>query len=97
MKLVIHAPTPAALEHARNNAANALKAAPDTEVCLILNAGAVAAALSTPHPMDSHTLLCRITLDRMELELRAPLTVTEGPAVLEIAKRQQEGWIYIRA
>ena len=97
MKLVIHAPTPNALERARNNAANALKAAPDTEVCLILNAGAVAAALYTPHPMDAYSVLCRITVERMGLEWQAPLTLTDGPAVLEIAHRQQESWIYIRA
>lgn len=97
MKLVIHAPTPTALERARNNAANALVAAPDTEVCLILNAGAVPAAIAAPHPVDAQSLLCRITVARMGLDTRAPFTLTEGPAVLEIAKRQEGGWIYIRA
>ena len=97
LKVLLHAPTPAALERARNNAANLTRAAPDAQVRIVANAQAVAAALDAPHAVDPLTWVCSITLARTGRESRPPLQSTPGPAVLEIARLQQQGWLYIRA
>ncbi|WP_240475680.1 hypothetical protein [Herbaspirillum rhizosphaerae] len=96
MRLLIHAPTATALERARRNLANLLKLAPDAQVELVINAGAVAAALSQPDPLDGHLRVCRNTLTANQLT--APEGVEVVPAaVLHIARRQAEGWAYMRA
>jgi len=96
VRLLIHAPTPGALERARRNLANLLKVAPDAEVELVANATAVAAALEHPHPLDAHLRLCRNTLENNALT--APPHIAAVPAaVLYIAQRQAQGWAYMRA
>ncbi len=96
LRLLIHAPTATALERARRNLANLLKLAPDAQVELVINAGAVAAALSQPDPLDGHLRVCRNTLTANQLT--APEGVEVVPAaVLHIARRQAEGWAYMRA
>lgn len=98
LKVILHAPTAAALERARNSAGNLRHAAPSADVRIIANAQAVAAALdAAPHDQDGVTWLCPHTLGRLNRECRAPLQLLDGPAVLEIAQRQQNGWAYIRA
>lgn len=98
LKVILHAPTPAALERARNNAANLRRSAPDADVRIVANAQAVAAALDAPHEeLDPITWVCPNTLARTNRENREPLHVLAGPAVLEIARMQQAGWAYIRA
>lgn len=97
LKVILHAPTAAALERARNNAANLRREAPDAEVRIIVNAQGVAVAIDTLHEQDVATWLCPISLGRANRAGRQPLQVLARPAVLEIARLQQAGWIYIRA
>ena len=96
VRLLIHAPTPASLERARRNLANLLKLAPDAQVELVVNAGAVAAALDTPHPLDTHLRVCANTLTANART--APGGIATVPAaVLHLAERQAQGWSYMRA
>jgi uncharacterized protein len=96
VRLLIHAPTPGALERARRNLANLLKIAPDAEVELVANAGAVAAALEQPGPLDAHLRLCRNTLEANALTAPPGIAVVPA-AVLHLAQRQAQGWAYMRA
>ncbi|HEX7387429.1 MAG TPA: hypothetical protein VF285_09175 [Castellaniella sp.] len=98
LKVILHAPTPAALERARNNAANLRRADPQADVRVIVNAQAVAAALDVVRAdQDPITWLCPNTLTRIGRPAREPLQVLDKPAVLELALLQQAGWVYIRA
>ncbi len=96
VRLVIHAPTPDALERGRRNLANLLKAEPDAQVELVANAGAVVAALKQPHEVDTHLLVCRNSLLANDLQAPDNIAVVAA-AVLHIAQRQHEGWAYLRA
>lgn len=96
IRLVIHAPTPEALERGRRNLANLLKADPDAQVELVANAGAVVAALKNPHDLDCHLLVCRNSLIANELQAPEDINVVAA-AVLHIAQRQHDGWAYLRA
>lgn len=97
LKVILHAPTPAALERARNNAVNLRREAPEADVRIIVNAQAVAAALDVAHPdLDGLTWVCPNTLARTNRENRPPLRLLDGAAVLEIARLQRNGWAYIR-
>ncbi|RYG13215.1 MAG: hypothetical protein EON92_06155 [Burkholderiales bacterium] len=96
IRLLIHAPTPAALERGRRNLANLLKAEPAAQVELVVNAGAEAAALDTPHALDAHLRVCRNSLAAAGMHAPEGLTVIDA-AVLHIVLRQHEGWAYLRA
>ncbi|MFW5678641.1 MAG: hypothetical protein ACOC3D_00105 [Pseudomonadota bacterium] len=97
LRVVLHAPTPAALGRARRNLANLREAAPDAEILLVVNAEAVGAALARPDPgTDGHLRLCRMTLDRQGLA-PPPGIRTVTSAVNELARLQAEGWAYVRA
>lgn len=96
IRLIIHAPTAQAMERGRRNLANLLKLAPDAEVELVLNAGAVAAALETPDPLDSYVRLCQNSLTANQLVAPSGIAVVQA-AVLHIAQRQADGWSYLRA
>ncbi|AWU97623.1 hypothetical protein DM194_25325 (plasmid) [Azospirillum ramasamyi] len=96
LRLVIHAPTPAALERARNNARNLLKARPDAEIRIVVNAGAVAAALDGPDAETDRLLrVCGNTLAKTGRTAEGLTVVPAG--VLDIAEAQAEGWGYMRA
>lgn len=98
LKVILHAPTPDALQRARNNAMNLKKHDQEADVRIIANAEAVSAALDLAHPeADGITWLCPNTLARTQRENRPPLGVLDGAAVYELARLQQEGWIYIRS
>ncbi|HWK69497.1 MAG TPA: hypothetical protein VNS29_01485 [Burkholderiaceae bacterium] len=98
LKVILHAPTPEALERARNNAINLRREDSEAEVRIIVNAKAVATALDVAHPdMDAFTWVCPNTLTRSNRENRPPLHLLDGAAVLEIARLQQNGWVYIRS
>jgi len=98
LKILIHAPTPAALARARKNAANLLRARPDAEVRLVLNGEAVAAALEgAPDTSDALTWLCPNTLANTGLAAREPMRPLPAPAILALATLQGEGWAYVRA
>src|SRR3546814_8579953 len=67
LKVILHAPTPAALERARSNAANLRREVPEVDVRIIVNAQAVAAALDVVHTdLDALTWVCPNTLARSE-------------------------------
>lgn len=98
LRIVLHAPTAAALARARSNAANLLGQGEPVEVRIALNADGVAAALDQPDPAaDPLTLVCPNTLARTGRTAPDPLTVLRRGAVLELARMQAEGWHYIRA
>ncbi|WP_417276099.1 hypothetical protein [Castellaniella sp.] len=98
LKVILHAPTPAALERARHNAINLRREVPEADVRIIVNAQAVAAALDEAHPeLDALTWVCPNTLARIDRESRPPLRLLDRAAVLEIAYLQRDRWTYIRA
>lgn len=98
LKMILHAPSSAALERARNNAINLRREAPEVDVRIIVNAQAVAAALDVAHPdLDVLTWVCPNTLAQTNRENRPPLRLLDGAAVLEIARLQRDGWTYIRS
>ena len=97
LRLVIHAPDPEALARARNNARNLLKAAPDALCEIVVNAGAVAAALDHPDAdTDGLLRLCGNTLARTKRSAPGGLQTVDA-AVLHLAERQRDGWQYIPA
>jgi len=97
IRLLVHAPTVAALNRARRNIVNLLAAEPDATVELVVNAGAAAEAIASPDPAtDSHLVLCENSLRAAGLE--KPTDCRSVPAaVAYIARRQAEGWSYFRA
>ena len=98
LRILLHAPTAAALVRARNNVANLVKGAPQAAVRIVVNAGAVAAALDAPDAMaDALTLVCANTLNKIGRAAPEPLTVLDEGAVLALARMQGEGWRYVRA
>ena len=98
LRVVLHAPSAAAVARARSNALNLLKEQPTAQVRIVLNADGVAAALDAPHPQaDPHTWVCPNTLDKTGRTAPAPLRVLPVGAVLVLAQMQREGWIYLRA
>lgn len=94
--LIIHAPSETALARARSNAANLRAAAPEAQVEIVINGPAVAAALSQPHATDELLRVCDNTLARLAQSPPAHW-VRVPAAVLHIARRQQQGWAYMRA
>lgn len=98
VRLVIHAPTPAALSRARANARNLLAVDPAARVEIVANAGAVRAVLEMPEAeTDALTVLCRNSLAGQGLAVPAGAPATVDAGVLHIARRQHEGWAYMRA
>lgn len=94
-RLVIHAPTPEALERARRNARNLLALMPEAEVEIVANGGAVAASLDKPDETDAHLVLCRNSLVAARREAGERRSVEA--AVVHILDRQNDGWAYVRA
>ncbi|MGH8844367.1 intracellular sulfur oxidation DsrE/DsrF family protein [Advenella incenata] len=98
LKVVLHAPTADALQRARSNAGNLLREEPGARVKIVLNAQAVIAALDEPQEqLDAITWLCPNTLKRADRQNRDPLQVLPHGAMVELARLQQDGWVYIRA
>lgn len=97
LRVVFHAPTPEALHRARRNLLNFRIIEPDAALVIIANAGAVGAALETPDTdTDTALLLCQRTLTNAGITNHRQLAETDS-AVVEIARRQAEGWQYIRS
>lgn len=96
IRLVIHAPTPTALERARRNATNLQRIAPAAEVEIVVNATAVAAALDHPHASDTWLIVCGNTLAATGATAKEGTRIVDA-AVLHIAQRQAQGWAYMRA
>lgn len=97
LRLIVHAPTAAALARARRNVINLLAAEASAEVELVANAEAVRAALEQSDPeTDGILVLCANSLSRNGLAPPAGVK-TVAAAVQHIARRQAEGWAYFRA
>lgn len=97
LRIVIHAPTPQALQRARSNVANLKAQEPNAEVRIIANSTAVEKAVGErDEATDQCLTLCRNSLNKHGLDAPSGVEVTSA-AVLLLAKLQQEGWIYIRA
>jgi len=98
IRILLHAPTAAALTRARNNAANLSKQAVAVEVRIVVNAEAVRALLDAPDAAaDALTLVCPNTLSRIGGSAPEPLVVLDEAAVMAIARMQEDGWRYIRS
>lgn len=98
VRILLHAPSAAALKRARSNANNLARSAAAPLVRIVINGEAVAAALDAPDAApDALTLVCPNTLQKIGRPAAAPLTILEEGAVLTIARMQQEGWCYVRA
>lgn len=97
-QVLLHAPTPDALQRARSNARNLLSDMPDAQVRIIANAQAVAACLNDQaHDSDAYTYLCPNTLRNQGLQAPSRLHVLDQGAVTTLVLLQQAGWLYIRA
>ena len=97
LKLLIHAPTEAALERALANARNLLHAEPQAQVQVVANGAAAAAALAVQDPaLRPRLVLCANSLARAGVAAPPDLAVVPA-AVLHVAQRQAEGWGYWRA
>lgn len=98
LKVILHAPDAEGYQRAYNNARNILKVDAATNIVIILNAKAVAAAIEAPeNELDSITRLCPVTLQQTELKPRSSLTVLPHSSAYEIAVLQTQGWAYIRS
>jgi len=97
MRLVLHAPTAAALTRARSNARNLLARRSDTKILIVVNADGVAAIGSGGDAeTDAMIRICENTLRSRNLAF--PEHLKTIPAAIEtLAELQAEGWIYIRA
>ena len=97
MRVILHAPTAAALTRARSGVRQILRQQPDAEVRIIANAQGVAAALALREPgTDPLLVLCESTLTAKRLRRPQHLATTPS-AVVTIAELQAQGWRYIRA
>jgi intracellular sulfur oxidation DsrE/DsrF family protein len=98
LRILLHAPTAAALARARNNANNIAADDPAADVRIVVNGDAVAAVLQAPDAiLDARTLVCPNTLDRLGRNALSPLVVLPRGAALSLALMQGEGWCYVRA
>lgn len=95
LRLILHAPTKGALVRARSNARNMARAEPEAEIEIMANAEAAVAAVESGET-GAPLLLCGNTLAANGLAAPDGARII-GSAVAHIARRQGEGWIYIRA
>jgi len=97
LRVVIHASTGEALVRARSNARNLIAARPDCECEIVVNAGAVQAALDdTDRETDPYLRVCGNTLKAKGLKLPPAIKIVEA-TIVYLAVRQAEGWSYISA
>ncbi|GAA0785334.1 hypothetical protein [Marinobacterium sediminicola] len=96
LKVLVHAPTPDALQRAQANVRNLLKLEPNAEVELVVNGPAAAAVEIDDDDLLTRLVLCRNSLDKQNLTPQSEATVVAA-AVQHLARRQQQGWSYIRA
>ena len=94
-RVIIHAACANSLQRARNNAYNLLLSRPETEIEIVVNAEAVAAALAEEHNTDALLRVCENTLKHTQQQTGTHQVVPA--AIVYLVEKQQEGWIYIRA
>lgn len=97
MKLLIHAPTAAALERARVGAALLTRHNPEDMVRIVADGDGAGAAHATESPDTDHLLiLCRSSLEVLGIAEPAGVEIT--PHAYELMGRlQKKGWAYIRS
>ena len=97
LRVVIHAPTPKALKRARSNVRNLIASQPDCTCEIVVNASAVQAAFNNADAeTDAFLRVCGNTLKATGIT--PPRGVHIVPAAIGyLAKRQAEGWSYVRA
>jgi|GEM_PF-533943 len=97
VRLLLHAPTVAALQRARQNAISTLADDPDAEILIIASSKAVLDALQQPDPAtQAFTRVCAKSLKSLEID--APEDTSTVPAAMtEISRRVWSGWVYVRA
>ena len=96
LKVLLHAPTPGALARARSNYRNLLKAEPEAVAEIVVNAGGAKAATEQPDETDGALRLCANSLAGQGLAAPEGVAVVDA-AVAHLARRQAEGWVYVRA
>lgn len=97
LRVMIHAPTPEALNRAQSNVRNLLKLEPNAEVELVVNGPAVSKAVAISNEdLLSRLVLCKNSLDKQNLSAQPNAKVVLA-SVLYLANQQKEGWSYIRA
>lgn len=97
-RVLLHAPTPDALERARSNARNLLKDMPGTLIRIIVNAQAVKACVQgAEDECDTYTYLCPNTLRNQALQAPERLQTLGQGAITTLVQLQAENWLYIRA
>lgn len=97
LKLLIHAPTEAALQRALANARNLLHTEPDAQLQIVVNARAAVAALDIDDvALRARLVVCANSLARAEVSPPTDLRCVQA-AVLHVAHMQAEGWAYWRA
>ncbi|MEZ2721248.1 hypothetical protein ACBP46_07425 [Paenalcaligenes hominis] len=94
-RVIIHAACADSLQRARNNANNLLLSMPEAEVEIVVNAGAVAAALAQAHNTDALLRVCENTLKNTHQQAGTQQVVPA--AIVYLIEKQQEGWVYVRA
>ncbi|MBV0931872.1 DsrE family protein [Marinobacterium weihaiense] len=97
LKVMIHAPTPEALQRGQANLRNLLKLEPDARVELVVNGPAAAIAVGiTDNEILSRLVLCRNSLDKQGLSAQDNARVVPA-AIQHLVHQQQQGWSYVRA
>ena len=97
LKVIIHAPTPAALVRGQSNLKNLLQLQPDAEIELVINGPAMADALAiSDAAIKSRLRLCQNSLQAQGLTAPADMQPVRA-AIVHLSERQQQGWSYIRA
>ena len=97
-RVLLHAPTPDALERARSNARNLLKDIPDAQIRIIVNAQAVKACVQgAEDECDTYTYLCPNTLRNQALQAPERFQTLGQGAITALVQLQAENWLYIRA
>lgn len=97
LNVMIHAPTPEALQRAQANVRNLLKLEPDAQIELVVNGPAAAVAVGIADAeIVQRLVLCRNSLEKQGLSAQDGARVVPA-AVQHLAHQQQQGWGYIRA
>ena len=97
LKVLIHAPTPAALQRGQSNLKNLLQLKPEAEIELVVNGQAMSEAITISDPEVKRRLrLCQNSLRGQGLTAPADLQQVSA-AILHLSERQLQGWSYVRA
>lgn len=96
MNILLHAPTKNAYRRAKNNRTNILKDCPDATVEIVVNAQGAIEAFADKKRDDCAVCICANSLRAVAIVAPENLRIIPS-AMLHLARRQSEGWTYIRA